>query len=369
MGRRRRNRIIPARAGFTAGTGCRASARRDHPRSRGVYTEAAGKTAGERGSSPLARGLREDGSHDAVGGRIIPARAGFTFVVWGTTNHEDGSSPLARGLRRGAVHRDSERRIIPARAGFTTPARLPAPTGSDHPRSRGVYWGTTQRGRTTGGSSPLARGLLNAAAIAFSVAWIIPARAGFTTLGWARCHSRGDHPRSRGVYWDGDGVADHVGGSSPLARGLRLPTMPIRLVRRIIPARAGFTGGLSARRGSQQDHPRSRGVYRGSAPVAVDKIVDHPRSRGVYFTLSETTQPNWGSSPLARGLQGVAVDLRLSRRIIPARAGFTAPPHQPRALPGDHPRSRGVYRPVTPDEYATLGSSPLARGLRAKGRF
>ena len=70
----------------------------DHPRSRGVYGEAAAAAAAEWGSSPLARGLRVDDeiAEDRQG--IIPARAGFTGRY--------------SGLRR---------------------------TAEDHPRSRGVY--------------------------------------------------------------------------------------------------------------------------------------------------------------------------------------------------------------------------------------
>ena len=92
-------------------------------------------------------------------------------------------------------------------------------------------------------------------------------------------------------------------GSSPLARGL-----PSEMVRhteqwRIIPARAGFTRGNDVLRGQRRDHPRSRGVYE---PVV-------PRMKALP-----------GSSPLARGLLVLSVVSRLSGRIIPARAGFTA---------------------------------------------
>ena len=55
----------------------------DHPRSRGVYLldrEGLSVTAG---SSPLARGLREDGADARGVHRIIPARAGFTTAPVG----------------------------------------------------------------------------------------------------------------------------------------------------------------------------------------------------------------------------------------------------------------------------------------------
>ena len=70
-----------------------------------------------------------------------------------------------------------------------------------------------------------------------------------------------DHPRSRGVYGL-VGVADAaLHGSSPLARGLRLPAAAGRGGGGIIPARAGFTCFVAARVSFVRDHPRSRGVY------------------------------------------------------------------------------------------------------------
>ena len=134
---------------------------------------------------------------------------------------------------------------------------------------------------TTTGSSPLARGLPLAALAGGHDRGIIPARAGFTVLGGPPDGLPEDHPRSRGVYRMKIKALDANGGSSPLARGLLPPQVPFGPVRRIIPARAGFTAsGMSAQAGSQ-DHPRSRGVY---IQVAVQLVVD------------------WGSSPLARGL-------------------------------------------------------------------
>ena len=153
------NRIIPARAGFTGrharfrgGTG-------DHPRSRGVYPSSERSEEEEEGSSPLARGLRADLDVQAIAQRIIPARAGFTASArpgprgrWdhprlrGVYESEGdgiapvhGSSPLARGLLKRPSSRTSTGGIIPARAGFTPPANCAAAQRRDHPRSRGVY--------------------------------------------------------------------------------------------------------------------------------------------------------------------------------------------------------------------------------------
>ena len=70
--------IIPARAGFTAPQGPPTRILRDHPRSRGVYSHTLETRVQRVGSSPLARGLRTDIRLEQFRDRIIPARAGFT---------------------------------------------------------------------------------------------------------------------------------------------------------------------------------------------------------------------------------------------------------------------------------------------------
>ena len=50
---------------------------------------------------------------------------------------------------------------------------------------------------------------------------------------------------------------------------------------------------------------------------------DHPRSRGVYVGLPRPLLASVGSSPLARGLQLPDIQVIQTRGIIPARAGFT----------------------------------------------
>ena len=132
-------------------------------------------------------------------------------------------------------------------------------------------------------------------------------------------------------------------GSSPLARGLHGGVEAVLGVERIIPARAGFTGTPAPPSRTSRDHPRSRGVY---------------AARAARLAAAA------GSSPLARGLRemrGGGVD---TRRIIPARAGFT--PTSPSSNPSrpDHPRSRGVYNRIFMHMIQVTGSSPLARGLR-----
>ena len=212
--------IIPARAGFTPSTHWVEGTLRDHPRSRGVYWEALSPAQGFEGSSPLARGLPglDAGPCDVCG--IIPARAGFTPATPspnpGRPDHprsrgvynrrvreairQGGSSPLARGLRYWSVGVVRGGRIIPARAGFTVPSWSALTPTRDHPRSRGVYGMTDVAREAATGSSPLARGLRFRSPRRGGATRIIPARAGFTRRAPSGRRSAWDHPRSRGVY-------------------------------------------------------------------------------------------------------------------------------------------------------------------------
>ena len=294
--------IIPARAGFTTQGSSRSMSLEDHPRSRGVYR----RTAPRPGRIP----------------RIIPARAGFTPRGSPSSSRGIGSSPLARGLLYRNLTPHPLNGIIPARAGFTYRQFFMHSTVSDHPRSRGVYAWAADLDAFEAGSSPLARGLQPFRATSPHRRGIIPARAGFTLQGLLRVEHGEDHPRSRGVYAPSAGPSSWSGGSSPLARGLLAWGWPPERWTRIIPARAGFTTTSRHADTMYTDHPRSRGVYvlsprwrvtnSGSSPLArglrarpmggirAARIIparagftrvrrgparrsrDHPRSRGVY---------------------------------------------------------------------------------------
>ena len=173
----------------------------------------------------------------------------------------EGSSPLARGLRSRWSRAMRRSRIIPARAGFTPRNKPQYRSAQDHPRSRGVYYDARLDPHRVKGSSPLARGLLSGLGPAIRLARIIPARAGFTARKYDECFSQWDHPRSRGVYpWVAPN-SPSLPGSSPLARGLLGERAQVLDMRRIIPARAGFTQRVTISRAPGKDHPRSRGVY------------------------------------------------------------------------------------------------------------
>ena len=132
-----------------------------------------------------------------------------------------GSSPLARGLLKNFQGRGVQWRIIPARAGFTFRSPSFTHLRRDHPRSRGVYCDPLLSEIAADGSSPLARGLRVPLEGPWGPGGIIPARAGFTCEGSMWVRSYPDHPRSRGVYAFLASFAVVSAGSSPLARGLR----------------------------------------------------------------------------------------------------------------------------------------------------
>ena len=254
-----------------------------------------------------------------------------------------GSSPLVRGLLVGEHGFFKRMRIIPARAGFTPATPTTCPSAPDHPRSRGVYSVERHIIPAIGGSSPLARGLRRSGVCHWCFSWIIPARAGFTKAKAPSPSGPRDHPRSRGVYVSRARDASASHGSSPLARGLQVMAMSAHSHHRIIPARAGFT-----RRGSRSEPTKP----------------DHPRSRGVYCCCTHLPSASPGSSPLARGLPPSTRTGRRPRRIIPARAGFTASGAPTASHGEDHPRSRGVYSWAVARAIGSGGSSPLARGLQ-----
>ena len=340
------------------------------------------------GSSPLARGLLTELRRLSEEVRIIPARAGFTIIA-STVDLELPDHPRSRGVYS-ALRSDFVRNkwIIPARAGFTTssasrwprtrdhprsrgvyavPGR-PSGSGRDHPRSRGVYdiEYTGQAGRR--GSSPLARGLRRRHRRPRRRGRIIPARAGFTG-GWRPDPpGRRDHPRSRGVYVGDELIVPMPGGSSPLARGLRGGECEPVALGRIIPARAGFTLRCRAPpRWPLGSSPLARGL-RPDPMLLLRPGSDHPRSRGVYEQSITSGLGGAGSSPLARGLRALRPVADAAGGIIPARAGFTLAMERFDRCMRDHPRSRGVYTSGCIRCPARVGSSPLARGLRTGGR-
>ena len=215
-----------------------------------------------------------------------------------------------------------------------------------HPRSRGDHPSSKLKAWQNAGSSPLARGTPFILLLMFWPIGLIPARAGTTRLGVARRGSSWAHPRSRGDHTTTRFTEFRVRGSSPLARGPRLALLSNYQVRGLIPARAGTTKKRCE-----------------SAPGSAA----HPRSRGDHLEKLVLDDPEWGSSPLARGPHASGSPAEEAAGLIPARAGNTTTWRQCWWRLRAHPRSRGEHELFLPLHLHLLGSSPLARGPRADG--
>ena len=153
--------LIPARAGNTRKSLHGGRSRRAHPRSRGEHPGEDGRTEIHPGSSPLARGTRLLAAFSLVRGGLIPARAGNTFLAssslsWTRAHPRSrgehgragllrlqgwGSSPLARGTRNNTMKKMTVDGLIPARAGNTLESRARGAPVRAHPRSRGEHQG------------------------------------------------------------------------------------------------------------------------------------------------------------------------------------------------------------------------------------
>ena len=176
--------------------------KRAHPRSRGEHYGVPSARQEEWGSSPLARGTPADqvGLRRREG--LIPARAGNTplplkrrisrtahprsrgehwwWIFCGMSRW--GSSPLARGTRPGELGTAARNGLIPARAGNTDRTHHQYGGIWAHPRSRGEHGVTCCTPGGHLGSSPLARGTPFASKQGMQANGLIPARAGNTGL-------------------------------------------------------------------------------------------------------------------------------------------------------------------------------------------
>ena len=152
-------RLIPACAGTTRSAPFPSGRKGAHPRLRGDYIRGFIMGTSRAGSSPPARGLREQPRCSIARLGLIPACAGTTAIVF--------------------------RHLLVLRA---------------HPRLRGDYSRGGIKKMNAVGSSPPARGLLHGDRLDAEDPGLIPACAG-TTFDRSCHHSgRQAHPRLRGDY-------------------------------------------------------------------------------------------------------------------------------------------------------------------------
>ncbi len=136
-----------------------------------------------------------------------------------------------------------------------------------------------------------------------------------------------------------DGVK--INGSSPHARGTRHEHNDLQAFARFIPACAGDTWAIPKPTSCAAVHPRMRGGHK----------------RDALFDASST-----GSSPHARGTRGSPSGIPARGRFIPACAGDTYRLDPQSRPPPVHPRMRGGHSVAAIQVARHVGSSPHARG-------
>ena len=152
-----------------------------------------------------------------------------------------GSSPRARGALAERFVEIEAKGIIPACAGSTTTRVGTWTPARDHPRVRGEHARGLISSQLPRGSSPRARGAPYSYRATGIEAGIIPACAGSTTGRPRPPGCAWDHPRVRGEHVIPHRLAGYPRGSSPRARGA-LEAIPDEEVSPgIIPACAGST--------------------------------------------------------------------------------------------------------------------------------
>ena len=217
-----------------------------------------------------------------------------------------GSSPRVRGKQLGAAHRVAAPGLIPACAG-KTPTSPPDRTRSwAHPRACGENDAAAEGAWVPVGSSPRVRGKLSGRLPAAASAGLIPARAGKT-------------------------------GHEEI---MKIPGLWL------IPARAGKTPHIISTRPPPRAHPRACGEN--ATPC---------RSRARFA----------GSSPRVRGKRPHPRRRRGPVRLIPARAGKTAPASSASSSGSAHPRTCGENQRTLRYPRHQAGSSPRVRGKPRQG--
>ena len=315
------------------------------------------------GSSPRVRGKRRSrAGQDTLGG-LIPARAGKTSPrgprwsgtrahpracgenagVWGRRCGGLGSSPRVRGKRGGGTRPRARRRLIPARAGKTASENSSNEQATAHPRACGENNVGPDPLPAITGSSPRVRGKPVRRTCWAMRSGLIPARAGKTSSTTPTRSCSWAHPRACGENLMNSSSSTRVKGSSPRVRGKQRFSDVLRLVVRLIPARAGKT---------------QRRAHRGCAAPA------HPRACGENLMALVIPERRLGSSPRVRGKRDDDLAHPCGARLIPACAGKTSPsPANPRRTRA-HPRVCGENPQIPDDLLAGGGSSPRVRGKR-----
>ncbi len=171
-----------------------------------------------------------------------------------------------------------------------------------YPRWRGEHNKPGVSPYDRSGLSPLARGTLVANEAISNQFRFIPASAGNTGNWKTKSWLSPVYPRWRGEHNTRRAVGLTTAGLSPLARGTRHRSNPVRRHERFIPAGAGNT-------------------FRRDSPLLLDTV--YPRWRGEHSQNGTSRNIQTGLSQLARGTQLAEREQAFARRFIPAGAGNT----------------------------------------------
>ena len=181
------HRFIPACAGNTPSLPPARATWPVHPRVCGEHVRPMQAPSNHSGSSPRVRGTPPPASSCGCWPRFIPACAGNTAAA-GRCVRVRAVHPRVCGEHLSSfAGRDAAFRFIPACAGNTI-ARWSAPRKSAvHPRVCGEHRRADGIGADAHGSSPRVRGTPDIGFIGSAVDRFIPACAGNTSAGPARC--------------------------------------------------------------------------------------------------------------------------------------------------------------------------------------
>ena len=210
--------LIPARAGKTVVLSRACLRGWAHPRACGENPPGPSPTVAAPGSSPRVRGKPTVTTGTVVWGRLIPARAGKTFMgLWAT--NDDMAHPRVRGKQEQFGIADAQFGLIPARAGKTRWAAPRPRRTAAHPRACGENVDRGVEVVQCWGSSPRVRGKRGRAHHQQRRGRLIPARAGKTWRGGAVVPWGAAHPRACGENAPEEGRGAGRAGSSPRVRG------------------------------------------------------------------------------------------------------------------------------------------------------
>ena len=170
-----------------------------------------------------------------------------------------GTSPRARGKLKNPSELCVLYGNIPACAGKTPGSLRATQRAGEHPRVRGENFCLVFVVFSCVGTSPRARGKQGVCEFEFGGTRNIPACAGktcsilFVVVGW------GEHPRVRGENTSHNPSIKYDAGTSPRARGKRVPQPAHHSTQGNIPACAGKTLKCGTDHKNRTEHPRVRG--------------------------------------------------------------------------------------------------------------